>query len=195
MRRIERRVGGDDGASTRRHLLKVSSAALALGLAGCSGEDRASDGGADGAAGGDGSDGGDAGDGAGTGDGDDSSPTSSPTPSPTPTATPTEADFSAQYPDAWAGDPTTGIVIHEAPETEFSRVGSLYIRGVATNESDTDYDYVQFEFAVYDSTDAKVADGFANTSGLGAGRRWRFEALAASADDADTYRLSDITAY
>lgn len=78
---------------------------------------------------------------------------------------------------------------------ELDRIGSLYIRGIAKNFSESDYGYVQLSFDVYDDTDAKIADGLANTSGLDSGRRWRFEALAVGAEDADTYVLSDITAY
>ncbi|MDL0140450.1 FxLYD domain-containing protein, partial [Halobacterium salinarum] len=72
---------------------------------------------------------------------------------------------------------------------------SLYIRGTAENFSDTDYEYVQLSFGVYDETDAKIADALANTSGLTSGQRWRFEALAASAENVSSYALTDITAY
>lgn len=102
---------------------------------------------------------------------------------------------SSQYADAWAYDSDTEIVIENAPKTEIDSIGNLYIRGTATNVSGQDYDYVQLEFEVLDVSDAKVADGLANTSGLDDGQRWRFEALAPGADDGESYRISGITAY
>ena len=83
----------------------------------------------------------------------------------------------------------------EGVEAEIDSIGSMYISGTAENFSDTDYDYVQLEWEVYDEADTKIADGLANTSGLSSGQRWRFEALAASADGASSYNLTNITAY
>lgn len=83
----------------------------------------------------------------------------------------------------------------EGVEAEMDSIGNMYIRGTAENFSETDYNYVQLTFEIYDSSGAKIADGLANTSGLSSGQRWRFEALATSAEDADSYSLADITAY
>jgi hypothetical protein len=100
-----------------------------------------------------------------------------------------------QYPNAWAYDSNTGILIENAPDNELNQIGALYIRGTAVNESDDDYDYVQLTFDIFDSSGAKIDDGLANTSGLDAGQTWRFEALAPSSENADSYELADITAY
>lgn len=98
-----------------------------------------------------------------------------------------------EYPNAWYVHDPTGIVIHdvEASAGQFS----LTIEGEATNESGSDYSYVQITFEVLDSSDTKLGDALANTSGLDAGQRWRFEALGTSVENADSFRLGDVTAY
>lgn len=98
-----------------------------------------------------------------------------------------------QYPNAWAYDEDTGIVLRnvEGNIGEFSSE----VRGEATNESDTDYSYVQVSFAFYDSTGAKVGDALANTSGLDAGQRWVFEAVGTATENVDSAGLEDVTAY
>jgi hypothetical protein len=100
-----------------------------------------------------------------------------------------------QYPDAWFYHEGKGILIENEPETEFDSLGNLYIRGTATNTTDKDYSYVQLSWAVYDGSDAKIADGLANTAGLDAGQRWRFEALAPGAEDGESYELTEVSAY
>lgn len=92
-------------------------------------------------------------------------------------------------------DSETGIGVMNGVEAELDSIDNMYIRGAAENFSETDYDYVQLSFAVYDGTDAKIADGLANTSGLPAGQTWRFEALAPGADGAESYKLTGVTAY
>ncbi|WP_092694163.1 FxLYD domain-containing protein [Halorientalis regularis] len=99
------------------------------------------------------------------------------------------------YPNAYYYDESTGIVLEDDIEAEADQIGSLYIRGTARNESGDDYNYVQVTFSVLDSSGAKIADALANTSGLEAGQSWRYEALAASADDVESYELQDIEAY
>lgn len=99
------------------------------------------------------------------------------------------------YPDAFYYDDSTGIVFEEGITAEADSIGSLYIRGTARNESGQDYSYIQVTWAILDSSDAKIADALANVSGLDNGRRWRYEAVAASADGADSYELEDVTAY
>lgn len=98
-----------------------------------------------------------------------------------------------QYPNAWAYDKNTGIVLRdvEGAVKQFS----VEITGEATNESDQDYRYVQLEFGLYDSTDAKVGDALANTSGLSAGQRWRFEAMGTASENTETFSLENVTAY
>lgn len=114
-------------------------------------------------------------------DGGDTSPTDSPTPT------------EAEYADAWYYHEDTGIALRDVEGT----VGdySTEISGEATNESDTDYDYAQLEFALYDDTDAKVGDALANTSGLPAGQRWKFEAIGTETDNVSSFELTDVTAY
>lgn len=104
-------------------------------------------------------------------------------------------DQEEAYPNAFYYDESTGIVLEDGISAETDSVGSLYIRGAARNESGQDYDYVQIEWDVLDSADNKIADALDNTSGLGAGQTWRYEALAASADGVDSYQISGITAY
>jgi hypothetical protein len=105
------------------------------------------------------------------------------------------SDDGEQYPNAFYYDGSTGIVLEDDVEGEVDQIGSLYIRGTARNESGGDYEYVQLTWSVLDSSGAKVGDALANTSGLQAGQSWRYEALAPSADNADSYELQDIDAY
>jgi multisubunit Na+/H+ antiporter MnhB subunit len=99
------------------------------------------------------------------------------------------------YPSAFYYDESTGLVFEDDINAELDSIGSLYIRGTVRNESGQDYEYVQVTWSVLDSSGAKIADALANTSGLSAGQSWRYEALAASADEVDSYELQDITAY
>lgn len=99
------------------------------------------------------------------------------------------------YSDAFAYDDSTGIVLEDDVSAEADSIGSLYIRGTARNESGGSYEYVQVTWSVLDSSGAKVGDALANTSGLEDGQSWRYEALAASADNAESYELQDIEAY
>jgi hypothetical protein len=99
----------------------------------------------------------------------------------------------AQYPNYYAIDESNEIVLRdvEANADEFS----VTIEGEAINASDRDYSYVQLGFGLYDSTGAKVGDALANTSGLAAGQRWRFEAVGTNSNNPDTFQLEDVTAY
>lgn len=99
----------------------------------------------------------------------------------------------AQYPNHYAIDESNEIVLRdvEANADEFS----VTIEGEVINASDRDYSYVQLGFGLYDSTGAKVGDAVANTSGLAAGQRWRFEAVGTNSNSPDTFQLEDVTAY
>lgn len=99
------------------------------------------------------------------------------------------------YPSAFYYDSSTGIVIEDNVTDELDPIGSFYIRGTARNESGQDYDYVGITWDVFDRSGAKIADARANVSGLDDGQRWRYEALAVSADNADSYSLGEITAH
>jgi hypothetical protein len=99
------------------------------------------------------------------------------------------------YPSAFYYDESTGIVFENDIDAEVDSIGSVYIRGTARNESGQDYEYVQISWAILDSSGAKIADALANTSGLSDGQSWRYEALAPSADEIESYELQDITAY
>jgi hypothetical protein len=99
----------------------------------------------------------------------------------------------AQYPNAWAYSKDSGIVLRDV--SGGTGQTTVEITGQATNESDQDYEYVQLEFGLYNSADTKVGDALANTSGLPAGQRWRFEAVGTYSDTTSTFRLEDITAY
>jgi len=107
-----------------------------------------------------------------------------------------ESDSTAteeQYPNAWAYDENSGIVLYDVEGTadEFS----ITITGEAVNDSGQDYSYVQLTFALYDESDVKVGDALANTNGLADDQRWRFEAIGTESGSVATFRLNDITAY
>lgn len=107
----------------------------------------------------------------------------------------TDGGSTESYPNAYYYDEPTGIVLEDDVSAEADTIGSLYIRGTARNESEQSYSYVQITFSALDSSGAKIADVLDNTSGLEEGQSWRYEALAASADNADSYQIQDITAY
>lgn len=103
------------------------------------------------------------------------------------------ASSEGSYPNAWYVDDETSIVLRNVEGT----VGkySVEITGEAINDSGHSYEYVQLSFGLYDETDAKVGDALANTSGLSAGTTWRFEAIGSGAQNAESFRIEDITAY
>jgi hypothetical protein len=161
---------------TRRNVLIGSGYAIAglvtLGAIGGN-TDEGSSGGSDGGSGGTGSDGGSGGTGSDSGSGG-------------------TGGLESEYPNAFAIDENNKIVLESAEGAieEFS----VEITGTAINASDQDYGYVQLEFGLYDSTDAKVGDALANTSGLESGQRWRFEAIGTDTENTDIFRLEDVTA-
>jgi len=172
---------------TRRHFLKTTGGLAAVGLtAGCtdSGDGRRTD---DGDRGADGTDtdgttgGTERRERAATGDGVATSDSGSST------------SLAESYPNAWAVDEEFGIVVLSA-DAVVERFGST-ISGEVVNASDEDYDYVQLSFSLLDDRDTKIADALANTSGLRAGQRWRYEAVGRSSPDITTFRLTEITAY
>lgn len=99
----------------------------------------------------------------------------------------------SQYADAWYHDEDSGIVLRNVEGTVGSY--SITISGSAFNRSGQDYSYVQLSFSLYDETDAKVGDALANTSGLDAGREWKFEALGTGAESAASFSIDEITVY
>ncbi len=171
---LEKLPGISDESTTRRKVL-VSSGYAVVGLAGIGAAAGPQDDGGTDAGGSVGGDGGDSG-GSSGGDSDGGSGGES-------------------YADAFAYDESTGIVLEDDIEAEADSIGSLYIRGTARNESGGSYEYVQLTWSVLDSSGVKVADALANTSGLEEGQSWRYEALAPSAENADSYELQDIEAY
>lgn len=99
----------------------------------------------------------------------------------------------AEYPNAWAYDESSGLVLNNVEGT----IGqySTEITGEAKNVSGNDYDYVQLTFGLYDETDAKVGDALANTSGLDAGQRWRFEAMSTQTENVSSFSLESTSAF
>lgn len=95
--------------------------------------------------------------------------------------------------DAWVTDESTGIALYDV-EGSANDYGTT-ITGEAVNHSDETYDYVQVSFSLYDDSDAKVGDALANTGGLDAGGRWKFEAIGTSSGNATSFRFDEITAY
>jgi hypothetical protein len=98
-----------------------------------------------------------------------------------------------EYPNAWAIDEELGIVVLSA-DAVVERFGST-ITGEVVNASGEDYDYVQLSFDLLDDRDTKYASALANTSGLRAGQRWRYEAVGGSSPEITTFRLVEVTAY
>jgi hypothetical protein len=100
-----------------------------------------------------------------------------------------------EYSNAFYHDNSKGLVLEDDIEAESEGFGTLYISGTLRNVGDSDYDYVQISFSVFDDSGAKIADALANTSGLPSGQSWKYEALAPGSDGAESYKLQDITAY
>lgn len=162
---------------TRRKLLAGLSGASVIALAGCTEEDTSEpSGGSENSDDGQSSDDSQSSDDESSGDGGSS-------------------DQQERPPGARWYDSNTEIGVLEDVEADVDSIGIVYIRGIAKNFSDTDYDYVQLEWELYDDSDRKIADGLANTSRLAADQEWRFEASAANAEDVSSYTLVNITAY
>lgn len=98
-----------------------------------------------------------------------------------------------QYPNAWAHDENTGIVLENARGN--SNQFSVTVAGTARNESNQDYEYVQLGFGLYDSFDTKIGDALANTSGLSKGQAWRFEAIGTATETVASFSLEEVTAF
>jgi len=71
---------------------------------------------------------------------------------------------------------------------------SSYIRGQVKNNSTTDYNYLQIEFALYDKDDNKVGTAWTNISGLRSGETWAFSAYIFD-DDFWRYEFIEITGW
>lgn len=104
-----------------------------------------------------------------------------------------ETDLAARYPNAWAIDEEHEIVVLSA-DAVVEQYSST-ITGEVVNASDEDYEYVQLSFSLLDDADTKIADALANTSGLRAGQRWRYEAVGKSSPDITTFRLTEISVF
>ncbi|MGI6046176.1 MAG: FxLYD domain-containing protein [Eggerthellaceae bacterium] len=75
--------------------------------------------------------------------------------------------------------------------------GSYAISGTFANNSGKEYQYIQLTYALKDSDGNQVGEAFANTSNLGDGEKWKFEAVGFSEGDATakSYELKDVTSY
>lgn len=104
-------------------------------------------------------------------------------------------DSASKPPNVRWYDSETGVGVLDEVAVDRDGVGNMYIRGTAQNFAETDYSHVQLSFTFYNRAGVKLTDALANVGGLGSGEQWQFEALAPSTDDAETYTLTDVTAY
>jgi hypothetical protein len=97
-----------------------------------------------------------------------------------------------RFPDAFHIDQSTGIVLQSAT----GRINSYSVEvvGIAINGSNKDYGYVGLEFSLYDSSDIKIGTALANTTGLAAGEKWRFEAIGLDAQSVSSFSVEQVTA-
>lgn len=104
-----------------------------------------------------------------------------------------EESLESQYPDSYATEESTKLVALADIEANADSF-SVTITGTIVNGSDTDYEYAQVEFGLYDDSGAKVGNAIDNISGLNAGQRWRYEAVGTS-ESAATWELEGLSAY
>lgn len=98
-----------------------------------------------------------------------------------------------RYPNHYAIHNATKLVVMSDIDASSSAY-SVTITGTVINGSDTDYDYAQIEFGLYDRSGAKVGNAFDNISRLNPGQRWRFEAVG-TGDNAASWELESMSAY
>ena len=98
-----------------------------------------------------------------------------------------------RYPDHYAIHEPTELVVMSDIEASADSF-SVSVTGTVINGSDTDYDYAQIEFGLYDETGAKVGNALDNLSGLDAEQRWRFEAIG-TGENASRWELDSMSAY
>lgn len=83
-----------------------------------------------------------------------------------------------------------------ADEKLTSDYGYAKITGTLTNNTDSDLDYVQLEYVLYDEDGVQIDTAYANTSNLKAGGTWKFEATSvADADEVDSYERAEVTGW
>lgn len=104
-----------------------------------------------------------------------------------------EESLESQYPDYYVIEESTKLVALSDIEANADSF-SVTITGTVVNGSDTDYEYAQVEFGLYNDSGAKVGNAVDNISGLNAGQRWRYEAVGTS-ESAATWELEGLSAY
>lgn len=73
---------------------------------------------------------------------------------------------------------------------------AVYITGTLTNNKDTDVNYVQVEYVLYDADGAQIGTALANTNNLKAGGSWKYEAyVTADAASIASFELAEITGF
>ena len=98
-----------------------------------------------------------------------------------------------KYPNRYASHQQTQLVVLSDIEASADSF-SITITGTVVNGSDTDYEYAQIEFGLYDDSGAKVGSAIDNISGLESGQRWRYEAIGTGEGTA-RWELESMSAY
>lgn len=71
---------------------------------------------------------------------------------------------------------------------------SSYLEGKLKNESQESYSYVSVSFSLYDAQGNKIGVALDNTSDIGPGETWAFEALIVNPEKVASYKLDRILA-
>lgn len=77
----------------------------------------------------------------------------------------------------------------------YTQYGYGYMRGKLINNTGKSYSYVQITADIYNSAGAKIGDCLDNTSGLGAGETWVYEAYCTGWSSGATVRNGDVSAW
>ncbi|MFB6098373.1 MAG: FxLYD domain-containing protein [Salinibacter sp.] len=96
-----------------------------------------------------------------------------------------------QSPPRTAGESgeEVALVSHEG---KIRADGSLVVTGVVRNTSNQTHSRVKVAISLYDDANTKIGSTTTATTGLGPGKRWKFEAVVAQ-DSAARYEIDRVT--
>lgn len=116
-----------------------------------------------------------------------------PEPAPATEAPDPKASYAAEMKRLGWVEAGNGLWLHK--DFECSSDGyAARVKGVITNGSGVTKRYVSISFGLYDGSGSLLGTALANITNLGAGEKWKFEAIGMAGDFARC-RVSDVTAW
>lgn len=100
---------------------------------------------------------------------------------------------------SWDGNeediPNAKVLIRVLEAVGDNSTGFGHIRGGFYNRLDSKITYAQITFGLYNSSGNKIGNCFTNTSYIGAGEIWQFDAVCTDFNSNGTYKVEDVTYY